>query len=727
MAPPQDVELAAPPPEPPPEKWDHSDAAYLHELVECVVGSLCPDELDSHAALGTTTSEFIEQALKEARAKVGADVVYDQALIDSLELEDFKLEHYVENDQALRDGRSLDQILEERIAPHRCKAGSQCELERRFQGLRAASGAVDVLCHGARDMMVSEFTPNGGAECSFGPSYLEKREICNDALLKLVKEGRAIAFSLDALLGTPFIYDLHCSPLIWAPKQDKPKGRICLHLSKRSKNYESVNYSLNRELAGVAYPLDPLPLLGDIAELACGQRDENPGVQLGGGTIDIKDGYHQFAQTAQSAKRVVTKLRVPKPEGATGWMILIVIYLVGIFGHAIAGNIFCTANMMINELHNKGRSVPRSKTYIDDTIIIGPSNAIKEWVQEGVEAAEAVWGTEGTIQRDKVKYWDTKLEAIGWEFDFVKWTVQPKERGLAKLLIMLFETIPMGSEWVKERDMEKLQGLVQWYAAGIPAGAAFISSLYACPRTRNERGKNRMKLTRAAKRDMMWWRALILVVYRKKHILGASIDSVRRLKVPQWFMTTDAATTIGGGATLSATRGGELEDMPGDAIRWTREEMSSFERMGVSINTLEYYAVVYYVMLWAEKLRDSVVFVECDNTSAVAWLMKSRAAGGNLAADALAKIFSLFCLTYRIYITSKHIPGIDNVAADFRSRDLVYLSQEADEGICHGARSETNSRRAVCRSLLSECVNTPERIDGQRIHEVLTRLRTVHG
>jgi hypothetical protein len=195
----------------------------------------------------------------------------------------------------------------------------------------------------ARDMMTQDFVPNGGKECKFGPSYLGKREICNDALLKLVKEGRAVAFSLDALLATPFIYDLHCSPLIWAPKQDKPKGRICLHLSKRTKNYESVNYSINRDLAGVAYPLDPLPLLGDIAELACGQRDENPGVQLGGGTIDIKDGYHQFAQTVHSAKRVATQLRVPKPDGAAGWMILVVIYLVGIFGHAIAGNIFCTA------------------------------------------------------------------------------------------------------------------------------------------------------------------------------------------------------------------------------------------------------------------------------------------------------------------------------------------------------------------------------------------------
>ena len=727
MAPPQDVSLAAPPPDPPPRWRQQLDDAYLTELVECVVGTLCPEELDSLMALGTPLSEIVRDALHDAKVKVGADIVYDQALFESLELKDFTERHYLANDQELRRGRSLDEILEERIAPHRCKAGSEQELQRRFDGLRGSSSAVDVLCQGAKDMMVSGFSPNGGKECSFGPSYLQKREICNDALLKLVEEGRAIAFSLDALLETPYLLDLHCSPLVWAPKQGKPKGRICLHLSKRSKNYESVNESIDRELAGVAYHMDPLPLLGDIAELACGQRDENPGEDLGGGTIDIRDGYHQFAQTAQSSKRVATKLRVPKPDGANGWMILVVIYLVGIFGHAIAGNIFCTANMMINEMLNKGRKVVRSKTYIDDTIIIGPSRLIKDWVHEGVEAAEAVWGKEGTIQSDKVKYWEHKLEAIGWEFDFKAWTVQPKERGLAKLLIMLFEVVPVGSEWIRERDMEKLQGLVQWYAAGIPAGAAFISSLYACPRTRNDKGKNRMKLTRAAQRDLMRWRALVLVVYRRKHVLGASIDAVRRTKIPSWYMTTDAAKTIGGGATLSAKRGGELEDMPGDAIRWTKEEIRSFEAMGVSINTLEYYAVVYYVMLWADKLQGSVVFVECDNTAAVAWLMKSRAAGGNLAADALAKIFSLFCLTHRIYITSQHIPGINNTAADFRSRDLLYLSQDADEGTCHGVRSEASSRKEVCRSLLSECVVSPERIDGRRIHEVLTKLRAIHG
>ena len=52
--------------------------------------------------------------------------------------------------------------------------------------------------------------------------------------------------------------------------------------------------------------------------------------------------------------------------------------------------------------------------------------------------------------------------------------------------------------------------------------------------------------------------------------------------------------------------------------------------------------------------------------------MKKRAVGGNLAADALAKIFSLFYLIYKIRITSAHIRGVDNTAADFRSRDLDY-------------------------------------------------------
>ena len=151
-----------------------------------------------------------------------------------------------------------------------------------------------------------------------------------------------------------------------------------------------------------------------------------------GGTIDIKDGYHQFLQTAKSAKRVVAKLRVPKPGEAGQWIILIVIHLVGIFGHAIAGNIFCSANMMVDRIFNKRRRTPRSKTYIDDTMIIGPRRYIRSWVEEWL--CRDCQGSL-TVQADKVNCWEDRLEGIGWELNLEAWAVLPKEKGLAKQMV----------------------------------------------------------------------------------------------------------------------------------------------------------------------------------------------------------------------------------------------------------------------------------------------------
>ena len=78
-------------------------------------------------------------------------------------------------------------------------------------------------------------------------------------------------------------------------------------------------------------------------------------------------------------------------------------------------------------------------------------------------------------------------------------------------------------------------------------------------------------------------------------------------------------------------------------IRWTSEEIIAFELMGVSINVLEYYVVVYYVLLWGDQFQNRIIHVKCDNTSAVSWLVKSRASHSP-AADSLAKLFSLYCL-----------------------------------------------------------------------------------
>jgi len=97
-----------------------------------------------------------------------------------------------------------------------------------------------------------------------------------------------------------YMKDLHISPLLWAPKSGKIKGRVCLHLSKRSLTFESVISSVDDIISDMRDPLRPLPLLPDLAEMACQQRDLYPDEPLGGATIDISDGYHQFAQTAGS-------------------------------------------------------------------------------------------------------------------------------------------------------------------------------------------------------------------------------------------------------------------------------------------------------------------------------------------------------------------------------------------------------------------------------------------
>ena len=132
-------------------------------------------------------------------------------------------------------------------------------------------------------------------------------------------------------------------------------------------------------------------------------------------------------------------------------------------------------------------------------------------------------------------------------------------------------------------------------------------------------------------------------------------------------MTSDASSTIGCGAFISAThKGPPVSNSNDGAIRWTRNEIEAFKSMGISINVLEYFAVIYFIILWSNQFENQIVHVECDNTSAISWIVKSRAKG-NISGDVLAKLFSLFCLRYNIIIVCTHIAGVENTVADFRS------------------------------------------------------------
>jgi hypothetical protein len=178
--------------------------------------------------------------------------------------------------------------------------------------------------------------------------------------------------------------------------------------------------------------------------------------------------------------------------------------------------------------------------------------------------------------------------------------------------------------------------------------------------------------------------------------------------------------------------GGEAIELGGAQIRWTRAELEVFRGMNISINVLEYFTAMFYVMVWESEFEGRVIHVECDNTAAVSWLMKKRAVRGSAPTDCLVRLLSLFCLRENIVVTSLHIKGTDNVIADFRSRDLDYLPQDSDEELVNrvlqgGSAFDGWSRRELCRSVLLLCVAKPAEMLGPRGLELLTRLAGTSG
>jgi hypothetical protein len=154
------------------------------------------------------------------------------------------------------------------------------------------------------------------------------------------------------------------------------------------------------------------------------------------------------------------------------------------------------------------------------------------------------------------------------------------------------------------------------------------------------------------------------VAYHIPHVLGVDIDSIRRNPTPTRFLRTDASSEVGGGAVASLSMGGDAIQLGGAQIRWTRAELEVFRGMNISINVLEYFTAMFYVMVWASEFEGRVIRVECDNTAAVSWLMKSRANGGNVVANLLAKIFTLFLLRHCITLICTHLAGEKNLVAE---------------------------------------------------------------
>ena len=170
------------------------------------------------------------------------------------------------------------------------------------------------------------------------------------------------------------------------------------------------------------------------------------------------------------------------------------------------------------------------------------------------------------------------------------------------------------------------------------------------------------------------------------------------------------------------------------SFRWSAEELVVFQEFREShdgkpldINVMEYFTIIFLVMLWGSELAGQRVGVRCDNTAAVAWLQKSRASNKSPVAEAMVHAFSLYCIRLRIVLVPLHIKGIENVLADDLSRVVTVLMQGVPEGAVADTRAESwwlgLSREEICRNFLKVSVARPWRLPWRLTLKLLKHLQ----
>ena len=710
--------------EPPPmeDMWDHSDGTnrvnseeimrwILEDNVDNTIsqlGRLVGNKMSESRAFNVTSREEIEEfnnkaeSLRKELVSVGVfeDKNLDMNLIEA-DVKEFK-------QVGLREmmNRKVKDLRKSNIT----------KIQEDGKEYEQIDTLVDLLENGVKSIMKSSFKPNGGS--SFyrqSKSYSQNRALCNKHIFKLRSQGRAIILPCESI-SEELMKTIHRNTLILAPSSNPNKeGRCCLNGSYeiRRKNKEvssqSLNDGIDAESSDKIYVPSRLPNLSDLCnrcQEARARADES-GEKICGAIIDVADAYRQITLSYEAMLHRTVMLYIgdenPKPH--------IAFILVNNFGDSRAGHVYNIAGKFVDHFHEKRMSYKCSETYIDDTAMVDKESGIDKAIQMCKEPIVDMFH-DGGIKADKCMKWEEKLIALGWEFDLSRevWRVAPKERGRIKLYLSLFVLLPIDLEkagkekMVKIKTLECLASLLSWYSAVFRIAKPFTNAIW-----RNigfGKGENtKVLLTEGCIRDITFWRCIVLAAMKEPHFFSARIDQLIKAPKIDIVMFTDASTSIGAGAWFIDESGMKKECW----IRWLPEEIQAIEKSkaegGISINELEFIAVMYAIIFWGAELHNKSIQIKCDNTTAISWIMKLRGSNKSPIAEFLVQLFVLYCMMTDIVVVADHIPGIDNNHADFLSRD-IHLQEELNQEAT--SREEKvlseRKRRMLLREILKKSI-----------------------
>jgi len=664
------------------------------------ISAMTPDELDN--------------LIYQKRVELGADYDMSETTIQDRiragDLLPFDMKYASDCDALLEEnGGNMDATLDKLMHRNKVRAserniGTREEMQSYLDDNKVKNSkvVVDLMFDGQVTPTVEGFEPGGkGIPPVSDPKWIH---IFIDDLQRRVLQGHFAVFSEDTIKKFEGVMDeLHFSTLTWAPKARKAKGRVCFHASVVDKKcaHASLNACTDTEAMDQIYKAYSLTSLAKLAERYCRLKEKyGPDCLISGATCDIKNAYTQTPQGVASAKLHAFKIRIEH-------IVFVVLFLVGAWGATRAGHVFCTISAAIIALHNRqywseGPQEPqsgdlRSDAYIDDLTLIDRDEEIYKVGTNGkIEPGPSVLDIkecttriigEGQIQDEKTKIYVGGLQSIGYELDLRKGIAMPLPKSINKAATRLFYDLPLGERETTVKHLEKTIGILLWCSACIPTGKCFLVQLFKHKAEADKSGNQTTLLSDLAISDIAMWRAIILVMMLDPSFLGAPLHRLRENLQPEIYIRTDSSFLgFGGAASYTPFKIDGVEVAPNEVpgteseghVRFTPLEKKYIKSLGVSINTLEFIAVCFYIFLWADKLTGKVVSIECDNIAAVSYLMKGRVKA-NWVADCIAKIFTLFILAYNITLVVNHVQGKLNTLADERSRLVGLHEAEIDE------------------------------------------------
>ena len=558
--------------------------------------------------------------------------------------------------------------------------------------------AYHALPQGARIHLPPAFMPNGGrADPIADPGYELAKEYI---FLKDHKAGRssilplATAQRLFAAAGKP----LHSVPYFITNAVGKDEGRLVVDVTRGGLNSPEKRALLTSIYGPIIYPRTT-----DFCRLYCTVRATFPDEPLVMYKADYEGWFKRVLLDPTQAGLLVMVFHIDGVPHA-------VIPHVGQFGcqefnyAATQASAFIYARVRDHQLATYGTVLQH--VYSDDNVGCCPDRVYLEVDDWTTANAAAHAGTNAQPPTKKEK--GQQLTALGALYDITdpdNPTVGLSEALVLKLVRVLFVEFPielssLGRTHVPLRRLQRLGSYLTQAADFLLALRPYTAGVYAntCGR-RNPRES--VRLTHRTVADITSARALVYAIVlqpdwmrapmwvpplTRRHLTQTPADlAAAQMAMAHAIVTTDArgadgTDTWGGGAYISTPTT--------QCAAWLQHELPTFSaflksgalspdeiKQGDQINLYEAIEVVlachHLLANWKSVTGHTRpphvhIHVQCDNTSAIAWLTKYK--HRHPLITYILHVWAQLQCKYRATITLSHLAGRLNVIADAISR-----------------------------------------------------------